>query len=112
VQAKRCFLSLFELVNQRYIAELRNNPDVEADFTYSQFSQFEECIKTEKKNKKFPLKDILEVVQAALLKLYIELEPNSQKISRFFSEYGGDHSDSMIFVKVNEIEKFTRGAKF
>jgi len=95
---------------------LRNNPDVEADFTQSEFSQFNECIKTEKNKKKFPLKDILEVVQAALLKLYIELEPNTQKISRFFSEYGGDssnqNSDSMIFVKVNEIEKFTRGAKF
>jgi hypothetical protein len=45
-----------------YIAEIKKNPDVEATFHYSKFTYFKDCIKTEKNNKPFPLKDILEVV--------------------------------------------------
>ena len=53
------------------------------------------------------------------MKLYIEIETDTNKIIRFFSEFGGDirsegasNSDSMIFVKANEIDKFTRGVKY
>ena len=62
LEAKKTFLGLFEQINQRYIAEMRNNPDVEADFTYSEFSMQRDCIRMEKNNKKYPLRDILEVV--------------------------------------------------
>ena len=56
LDAKTKFMPLFESINTRYIAELRNNPDTEADFTYSEFSMSSECIRTDKgHNKKFPL---------------------------------------------------------
>ena len=45
IEAKRAFLVLFEEVNKRYVSEIRNNPTVEADFSYSDFSLIKEYLR-------------------------------------------------------------------
>jgi hypothetical protein len=36
------------------------------------------------------LKDVLEVVQGAILKLYIELDQTGKKLNDFFADFGGN----------------------
>lgn len=68
-------------MNAKYLADIRNDPMKEAEYLYSKFSPFQECIKT---NEKFLLKDILGLVQTNLLKLYIEAGLKD-KVYEFFN---------------------------
>jgi len=63
------------------VAELRKDPNKDAEFLYSKFSPFVTCIRTEEK---FKLRDILSLVQTVLLKLYIESDL-VEKIHEFFN---------------------------
>ena len=79
--AKDKMRELLEILNAKYIDALRNDPLKEAEFLYSQFSPFKQCIKT---TEKFLLKDILSLVQTNILKMYIE-KNDEEKIYEFFN---------------------------
>jgi len=83
-------MGLFEEINKQYVAQLRTNALLEADFQYSEFSLVRSYIREEQQHKKFLLKDVLEVVQGAILKLYIELDQTGKKLNDFFADFGGN----------------------
>ena len=66
---------------QKYLAELRKDPDKKAEFMYSQFSMFYQYINVDQEKS---LKDILSLVQTAIIKLYIESN-QQEKIYAFFN---------------------------
>jgi hypothetical protein len=80
LQAKKAILTILEVLNAKYAAELKKDPEREAKFLYSKFSPVADCIKIEEKTL---LKDILKLVQTNLLKIYVELK-EKDKIYQFF----------------------------
>jgi hypothetical protein len=72
---------LLEVINSKYVAELRKDPSKQAEFIHSKYSLVSDVLKTEEK---FLLKDILSLVQTALMKMYIEADMQD-KIHSFFS---------------------------
>lgn len=72
---------LLEIINAKYVAELRKDPSKQAEFIHSKYSLMDGVLNTEEK---FFLKDILSLVQTALMKMYIEADMQD-KIHDFFS---------------------------
>ena len=89
-EAKHHFLGLFEEINKQYVAQLRTNDKLEAEFQYSEFSLVRSYVREEQQHKKFLLKEVLEVVQGAILKLYIELDSTGKQLTDFFTDFGGN----------------------
>ena len=58
-EAKDAIKGLLEILNAKYAAELRKDPNKDAEFLYSKFSPFQMCIRTEER---FKLRDILALV--------------------------------------------------
>ena len=81
-QAKRHFLSLFEVLNAKFAGELKKDLDKEVKFLYSKFSPVADCIRQEK----ILLKDMLNLVQTNLIKLYVDLK-EKDKLYLFFQNY-------------------------
>jgi hypothetical protein len=69
-EAKEAVKGLLEFLNAKYLSELRKDGDKKAEFIYSKFSYERNKIRDEPKY----LRDILKLVQTAILKLYIEGE--------------------------------------
>jgi len=84
-EAKRAIRELLLIINTKYVNELRKDPNKEAEFMVSQFSDIHQKITTERKK----LRDILQLVQMAIIKMFIEADQNSdleQKVFDFFNE--------------------------
>jgi hypothetical protein len=76
-----------EVLNAKYVAELRKDPNKEAEFTKSAFSDIAPKIREDK----YKLKDILGLVQMAIIKMYIEADKDGDmenKVQDFFNEMG------------------------
>lgn len=74
-----------EILNAKYSSEIRNNPHKEAEFLTSKYSPLEMTIKRDMKVK---LKDILQLVQTAIIKMFVEadVEGNLEgKVFDFFA---------------------------
>lgn len=69
-EAKDAIRGLLEVLNAKYVAELRKDPNKEAEFTKSAFSDIAPKIREDK----YKLKDILGLVQMAIIKMYIEAD--------------------------------------
>jgi hypothetical protein len=84
-EAKRAIRELLLIINTKYVNELRKDPNKEAEFMVSQFSDIHQKITTERKK----LRDILQLVQMAIIKMFIEADQNNdleQKVFDFFNE--------------------------
>ena len=81
-EAKKYFLNLLDMLNARFSAELKKEPEKQVQFMYSKFSPIDSCIS----QNKVALKDIHLIVQTNLIKLYLELD-EKDKIYDFFSKY-------------------------
>ena len=72
-------------MNQKYLSELRKDEDKLAEFMQSEYRLNENVIKTEEAK---PLREIVALVQTALIRLYIEDDVNGrQKIYEFFEQF-------------------------
>ena len=60
---------MFHHLNQKYLSELRKDEDKLAEFMQSEYRLNENVIKTEEAK---PLREIVALVQTALIRLYIE----------------------------------------
>ena len=81
-EAKEAMRGLLEIINAKYVAEVRKDSSKPADFIHSKYSLMDGILKVEEK---FLLKDILSLVQTALIKMYIEADIQ-EKIHEFFSQ--------------------------
>jgi hypothetical protein len=79
---------LLEIINSKYVAEVRKDSSKIADFIHSKYSLVGGILKEEEK---FLLKDILGLVQTALMKMYIEADMQ-EKIHEFFSQISSSGS--------------------
>lgn len=75
-------MGLLEILNSKFAAEYKKDPERICQFVYSKFSPVESCIKRGGETKVF-MKDILTIVQTNLLKFYVELK-EKDKIYQFF----------------------------
>ena len=76
---------MFHHLNQKYLSELRKDEDKLAEFMQSEYRLNENVIKTEEAK---PLREIVALVQTALIRLYIEDDVNGrQKIYEFFEQF-------------------------
>ena len=76
---------MLEILNAKYVAELRKDPNKEAEFMTSTFSDIKDKIRQEK----YKLVDILRIVQMAIIKMYIEADKDGDmegKVFDFFNE--------------------------
>lgn len=64
-------------LNDKYVSELRTDPNKEAEFMTSQFSNIASIIRKEN----YKLKDILGIVQMAIVKMFIEADENGNLIN-------------------------------
>jgi hypothetical protein len=58
-EGKKAILTILETLNAKYISDLKKEPNKEAKFIYSKFSNNAECIR---QDDRVPLKDILSLV--------------------------------------------------
>jgi|LauGreDrversion4_2_1035121.scaffolds.fasta_scaffold67438_3 hypothetical protein len=72
-------MTLLDMLNAKFTAELKKDAEKQITFMYSKFSQLEACIP----RTKVYLKDILSIVQTNLIKLYLEFR-EKDKIYDFF----------------------------
>lgn len=78
---------LLERLNGKYVAELRKDPNKEAEFMVSNFSDVAGMIRPDR----YKLKDILGLVQMAIIKMYVEADNSGDmedKVQQFFNEMG------------------------
>ena len=99
MEAKEAVKELLEILMQKYLAELRKDPDKKAEFMYSQFSMVHQYIRV---NEEKTLKEILSLVQTAIIKLYIESN-QQEKVSAFFSQFS-EGSGMRAYLCLNEDE--------
>ena len=78
-EAKKYFMTLLDMLNAKFTAEMKKDSEKQITFMYSKFSQIEGCIS----RSKVLLKDILAILQTNLLKLYLELR-EKDRIYDFF----------------------------
>ena len=84
-EARDAIRALLEILNAKYSSEIRNNPHKEAEFMTSKYSPLDSTIKRDKTVK---LKDILQLVQTAIIKMFIEADENGNledKVFEFFA---------------------------
>ena len=81
-EAKEAMRGLLEIINAKYVAELRKDPSKPVEFIHSKYSFTADVLNVDDK---FPMKDILSLVQTALMKMYIEADMQDQ-IHSFFSQ--------------------------
>lgn len=75
-------LSLLETWNAKSVAEISKDENKEAKFLYSKFSPYSDCIRIENK---FPLREVLQIVQTTILKMYVDTN-QTRKIYDFFGD--------------------------
>ena len=78
-------------MNAKYVAELRKDPNKEAEFMVSDFSDIAKKIV----KKRYNLKDIVSIVQMAIIKMFIEADVDGNmevKVQDFFNEMGNTSS--------------------
>ena len=101
-EAKEAVQGLLEILNAKYLSELRKDVDKKAEFIYSQFSEVHYQIKKEEPKL---LREILELVQTAIIKLYIE-KNQQDRIYDFFNNYAGQSAvQSQIYLNQEELQK-------
>ncbi len=86
-EAKDAIRGLLEKLNAKYVSELRKDPNKEAEFMVSTFSDISAKIRGDR----YKLKDILSLVQMAIIKMYIEADKDGDmepKVLDFFNEMG------------------------
>ena len=79
------------ILNAKYVAELRKDPNKEAEFMVSDFSDIAKKIV----KKRYNLKDIVSIVQMAIIKMFIEADVDGNmevKVQDFFNEMGNTSS--------------------
>lgn len=116
-EAREEIRRLLEIINSKYVAELRKDPNKDAEFMISQFSDIEKKINKEKQK----LKDILSLVQMAIIKLYVDTDNNGDmesKVQDFFNEmtFGQnskiagqiDYRQRYLFLDEAEMQEFLR----
>jgi hypothetical protein len=116
-EAREEIRRLLEIINSKYVAELRKDPNKDAEFMISQFSDIEKKINKEKQK----LKDILSLVQMAIIKLYVDTDNNGDmesKVQDFFNEmtFGQnskiagqiDYRQRYLFLEEAEMQEFLR----
>jgi hypothetical protein len=69
-EAKDALRSLLEMLNAKYVAELRKDPNKEAEFMVSEYSDIAKKIV----KKRYNLREIVSLVQMAIIKMYIEAD--------------------------------------
>jgi hypothetical protein len=87
-EAKEAIRGLLEILNAKYVSELRKDPHKEAEFLTSNYSPLDKTLKHDMKVK---LRDILQLVQIAIVKMYVEADIDGKlepKIIDFFGELG------------------------
>jgi hypothetical protein len=87
-EAKEAIRNLLEILNAKYVSELRKDPHKEAEFLHSDYSPLD---KTLKRDMKIKLREILQLVQMAIVKMYVEADDNGnleRKVIDFFAELG------------------------
>ena len=89
-EAKDAVRGLLEILNNKYLSELRKDEDKKAEFMYSMFSDVHNQIKKEEPKL---LREILELVQTAIIKLYIEGN-RQDRIYDFFNTYAGQNGSA------------------
>lgn len=92
-EAKEMIRGLLERLNAKYVAELRKDPNKEAEFMVSTFSDVAGKIRQDR----YKLKDILGLVQMAIIKMYVEADNNGDmesKVQDFFNEMGNSSSSA------------------
>ena len=83
MKAKTAVKQLLHHLNLKYLSELRKDEDKVADFMQSTWTLNPECIKPQEQWK---LRDIVPLVQTALIRLYIEDGPEGKaNIHEFFN---------------------------
>lgn len=103
---------LLEIINAQYIAQLRKDPNKQAEFIHSKYSLMDGILNVDEK---FLLKDILSIVQTALMKMYIEADMQ-EKIIEFFNQISNQSQilssgvsiteQSQIYFKTPELERY------
>lgn len=86
-EAKDALRSLLEMLNAKYVAELRKDPNKEAEFMVSEYSDIAKKIV----KKRYNLREIVSLVQMAIIKMYIEADKDGDmenKVQDFFNEMG------------------------
>lgn len=81
------------MLNAKYVAELRKDPNKEAEFMVSEYSDIAKKIV----KKRYNLRDIVSLVQMAIIKMYIEADKDGDmesKVQDFFNEMGNTNSTS------------------
>jgi hypothetical protein len=111
-EAKDAMRGLLEIINAQYVAQLRKDPNKQAEFIHSKYSLMADVLNVDEK---FLLRDILELVQTALMKMYIEADMQ-EKIHEFFSQISNQNQvmsagvsiteQSQIYFNVTELEKY------
>jgi hypothetical protein len=79
------------ILNAKYVAELRKDPNKEAEFMVSDFSDIAKKIV----KKRYQLKEIVSIVQMAIIKMFIEADVDGNmetKVQDFFNEMGNTSS--------------------
>ena len=82
---------LLVILNAKYVAELRKDPNKEAEFMVSDFSDIAKKIV----KKRYQLKEIVSIVQMAIIKMFIEADVDGNmetKVQDFFNEMGNTSS--------------------
>ena len=93
---------ILEHKNQKFISDLKRNPQATVKFQYSKFSPFGRFIKQEKTKQPDSLLDVVAFIQTNLIKIYVE-QGNKKAISEFFRR---SHNKKQIHIDTNEIEEY------
>lgn len=104
---------LLEIINSKYVAEIRKDSSKQAEFIHSKYSLMDGVLNVDEK---FLLKDILSLVQTALMKMYIEADMQ-EKIHEFFSQIsssgqGVSAEQSQIYFNIPELERYLDQPQF
>lgn len=96
---------LLEIINAKYVAELRKDPNKDAVFMVSSFSDIAQKISKDKKK----LKDILSLVQMAIIKLLVDSDNGGDlegKVLDFFNEMTNPHSSKGNTSQIDYRQKY------
>lgn len=122
-EAKDAIRGLLEILNAKYVAELRKDPNKEAEFMVSNFSD----IAVKIVQKRYMLREIVSIVQMAIIKMYIEADKDGDmetKVQDFFNEMGNTSSanqnqsssnafvienrSKQLYIEENEMNEYLR----
>lgn len=97
-QAKAAFMTLLEIMNTKFAAEVKRDSEKQVSFIYSKFSPVADCLRKDK----VLLRDILSLVQTNLLKILVELK-EKDKIYQFFQV-----NQKQLFIDAKELDVYIK----